>query len=566
MVGGSLSVEARREVARRVLAPVKGHPKQWAALQMLRTSRLLCVQANRRAGKTYGIVRYLLARCVAKTTKVVILTHFLAQPTKNALDNQRPDCMVELIRSEGLSPFVKIHRTPAGIKSIRFAWGSVIDVIEASNAGAVEKPRGTTGDVFWADEAQSQPFLATMIARIVGPMLAETKASVILSGTPGTETDSFFRRVSLGLSSWWAKAAFFSWDNPVFGSTPEARWSGVLDDSIKLLSDQYGIPPEDLEFLRTLTEAERVAISDARDTDLRPEVRKWVDAADHDLLREFFGRWITAQSEYVFNWHRPGMYWCRESDRVPGDLPAAATMAARLQLLPFHPLRRWYAAIGVDLGVQDPSAWVVWVYANNHPTAYELWSEKRQGLSDTQVFARLEELVDEVKALGLQITGVIADNKGSRKGVGMDWDLNLRARVPSGVRIPRNMRTLDRVRALNLDLGAGRIKVVKGSPLDIEGLNLKWKPQDPDRPMPPTPWKERKVTLPDGRQDRPGDHALDATLYALQDLDHIWNTEAEPPATVEEAMARERERHLKRELQKSRTSSGKSRVSRFGRR
>lgn len=554
--GAGIPSEATRAtIAKNILNPIRNHKKAWAAVKALENgARLVCIQANRRASKTYTIIRYLLAKCLLKKTHVVILTKYLPQPTNVCLDNMRDDCLVEILKQYDLYRYVRFNKAQNSIKKVIFAWGSTISVVAADTEGDVGKERGTTADLFWADEAQEQPQLVNLLQKLIGPMLGDTKASIILTGTPGEATDSFFRRVSLGLEKNWVNSKYYSWDNPFYGDDPESRWQRVVQDSFEeTLQGTYGLSDQDIVLMKSLVLEERLAIADQNTKHLRQEIQEWLKNANPDLIREYFGAWIVSTSEYVISWQLPDLYWLKENKYTPGDYGIGETLQKRFELLPHHPLRNWYCAIGVDIGVNDPSAWVVFAYANNHNIAYELWSEKESGLMDHQTFGRLEEIVDEIKGIEYQgktltIGGVIADNKGSRKGSGQTWDLQLRSRVPSGCRSPRQMRTADRVKAFNLDLGARRIKLIKGSPLDIEITNLKYRPKNPEKHGAPEIWKERQVVLPDGRTDRPGDHALDATLYLLQDLDMLWSTEPEPAKSYEEAIGHERASHKKKLL------------------
>lgn len=566
--GGSLSESSRQKIANDILLPIKNHPLAWEAIKALKHSRKLCIQANRRAAKTYTIIRWIIAKCLLKRIRVVILTKYLQQPTATCLDNQKPDCLAEVLRAHGLvyNRDYKFSRGPNGsIKSVLFTWGSKIDVVEASHTDSIDKTRGTTADIFWADEAQHQPQLVNMLTKIIGPMFADTKAILILTGTPGTETDSFFRRVSLGHEKNWICAKYYSWDNPYYGLTSDERWARICSHAIEELQSTYGLSDNDLNTLKSLSHEQRVNIADARDQFLPDHIRNWLEFLNPDVQREYFGRWMTARSEYVFDFQRPNLYYCKENSNVVGNLPLLKTMEERFAALPHHPLRQWYAAIGVDIGVVHPSAWVVFVYSNHFRTAYELWSEKQTGLSDSQTFDRLVEITEELKRISymspdrsihtLHVQGVVADNKGSRKGVGQDWDMQFRSRVPSGIMIPKMMKTQDRVSAFNLDLAADRIRLVKGSPLDVEITNLKWKPQDPDKWKTPEPWKERKVVLADGRQAQPGDHCIDACLYLLQDLDNIWAKDVDQPHSYDEHKNNLHQQALKRDLKKFKKSN-----------
>lgn len=552
---GAITLEARRKMAAQVLAPLVGYPEQAAAIEMIAANKLSCLQANRRAGKSQGIMRWVLAKMLVseRPWSCMVITRFLASPTENFLDNGKPDCMIEVIKQLGLLDRCHPVRSQGSIRSIRFDWGSELRVVDAGSLDAIDKGRGSAVDCYWADEAQSQPYLQQMLVQIVGPALADSDAKIVLSGTPGADVDSFFRRVSLGLEADWVRAELWSWNNPHFGATVAARWRYLLKSSILPLRGSYGITAANENVLAGLNERELLAIAHGDDDSLSPEIQEMLEQVTADLLREHFGRWIVRASEYVFAWRHENLYYARLSS---SDGPEALgdTMAQRLALLPKRPGRVWRVGVGMDIGTSSAAAWVAMAFAADHGTAYELWSEKQEGYDDGEMFGRLVSLLDEIGALGLEVVGVVADNKGMRLGTGLHWDRALKHRLPQGVKIPRALAISGRITACNLDLAANRIRVVRGSPLDVEGSNLKWFPQDPDRPKPARVWVERQITLPDGRLYRPADHALDALQYTMQDLEHIWGVEPEneelpSPADIRR-MAQEADAQARRELRR----------------
>jgi hypothetical protein len=559
----ALTREARQELADRVLASVARYPEQAAALRAMASGRQSVLQANRRAGKTQGIMRWVLAQMLCRDSWLcVVITYHLAGPTDNFLDNGQDDCLLAVLRQLGLvrgRDYV-VRRHGEYVKRIRFTWGSELRVVDAGSIRALDKSRGSAAHLYWADEAQSQPYLALMLAQIVGPARADHSARVVLSGTPSADVDSFFGRVCLGIEPGWERCELWSWNNPRFGSTVAERWQHLLSETILTQRGNYGITPANENTLRALTADELRAIARGRDHGLRPEVREMLSQVTADLLREHFGRWMYRVSEHVFAWRHPDLYFGRLAG-VDGAEPIADTMRQRFALLPHRPGRQWRAAIGMDIGTTAPAAWLVMAFADDHPTAYELWSEKQEGLDDGQMFDRLVAIMDEVEGLGVQIAGIIADNKGMRLGTGKYWDRQLRHRLPDGVRIPKAVAIDGRIIAANLDLGAGRIRIVRGSPLDVEGANLRWKVRELGSLAPPVPDVERFITLPDGRMYQPGDHVLDCLCYTMQDLRHLWafeptnenepRTAAELRAASDRAQADRRAEVRRRELARS---------------
>lgn len=537
------SAERRRDIAREILAPVKAYPEQWALARALLKHPQVAVRKNRRAGGTEGVGRTILARCIAESGwSCSILTKHLAAPTINWLERAGVSAM-SLIRDAGLGRFVRVSRQAGSIKRIVFPWpdgDSEIRVYELGQEASIEKIRGSRAHLYWPDEMQSIEHAPAAID-IVLPTLADFGGHIAATGTPGKEIDSYFRRITDGTEPQWHRVELFSWDNPAFGSCFADRWARIIDTAVLPGMARFGLTHGDLELMRTFTHAECLALALGADDQLRPAVAEWLERVKPALLREYFGRWVVAHEEYVYDWYaRDDLYYCRQTDLWLGteQQPWGRTMAERVALLPMLDTGRgwrkrdWRAVVGKDIGTYpDPAAWTVWAYTMDHPRAYEVWSEKIWHLGDSEMFAHTKRLITEASDLGLRVTGVVADVKGMREGTRLDWDRQLKLRLPDGVKRPRWNVSPQRIMAFNLDLGAGVLGVAAGSPLDIEGRHLRYRINQAGKSE---VWVKRPVALPDGTvldgdgdNQPPGDHCLDTSLYALDELRHIWGKE--PP-------------------------------------
>lgn len=536
-------LERRKAISREIMAPVRAYPQQWLLIVALFTLLLIAVRKNRRAGGTEGLGRYALARCIGEPGwSCSIFTKHLAAPTINWLERAGVSAM-SLIRDAGLANFVRVSRQAGAIKRIVFPWPeghSEIRVYELAHEKSIDKVLGSRANLYWPDEMQTQEHAATAIDRVL-PTLADFGGNIAGTGTPDKEVDSYFRRITDGTDPQWHCVELFSWDNPAFGSTFEARWRRIIDFAIVPGQGRFGLTAADLDLMRTFTRPICRAIALAHDDQLPGPVKEWLAHVKPTLLRDYFGRWVVSSEEYVFDWYaRDDMYFARHTDLWLGTeaLPWGRTMAERVALLPMLETargprtRQWRAVIGHDLGTYpDPAAWVVWAYTMDHPRAYEIWSEKLWHLGDAEMFGRSKQLIQECSDLGVRVSGMVADVKGMRTGTRIDWDRQLKLRIPDGVRRPRHNVSPQRIMAFNLDLGAGVLGVAAGSELDIEGRHLRYRLNQAGRAE---VWVERPVALPDGTvldgtgdHQPPGDHCLDCSLYALDDLRHIWGRE--PP-------------------------------------
>jgi hypothetical protein len=552
--------ERRKEIAREIMAPVRAYPAQLELIRAMCRSPQVAVRKNRRAGGTEGPGRFMVAEAIARSGwSCSILTKHLAAPTINWLERSGVSAM-SLIRDAGLAKFVRVSRQAGSIKRIVFPWPdgeSEIRVYELGQEASIEKIRGSRAHYYWPDEMQSIEHAPAAID-IVLPTLADFSGHIVATGTPGKEIDSYFRRITDGTEPQWARVELFSWDNPAFGATFAERWARIINTAILPGMARFGLTVADVELMRSFTRDECVALSRGADDQLRPELASWLEHVKPALLREYFGRWVAAAEEYVYDWYaRDDIYFCRQTGMWLGtdELPWGQSMAARVGLLPMLETargwrkREWRAVIGKDIGTYpDPAAWTVWAYTLDHPRAYEVWSEKIWHLSDSEMFGRTKQIVTEASDLGLRVTGIVADVKGMREGTRLDWDRQLKLRLPDGVRRPRWNVSPQRIMAFNLDLGAGVLGIAAGSPLDVEGRHLRYRINQVGKTE---IWVKRPVALPDGTvldgdgdNQPPGDHCLDTSLYALDELRHIWGREPTksplPLTAAEEAHMRRR--------------------------
>jgi hypothetical protein len=543
-----LSLERRRAIAREIVAPVRAYPEQWALAKAILKHPQVAVRKNRRAGGTEGVGRLILGRCIAEAGfSCSILTKHLAAPTINWLERAGVSAM-SLIRDAGLAKFVRVSRQAGSIKRIVFPWpegDSEIRVYELGHEQSIEKIRGSRAHVYWPDEMQSIEHAPAAID-IVLPTLADFEGHIVATGTPGKEVDSYFRRITDGTEPQWHRVELFSWDNPAFGAMFTDRWRRILDTAIAPGMARFGLTTDDLALMRLFSRDVCMNIALGLDDLLTPLVAEWLAKVKPTLLREYFGRWVVASEEYVYDWYArdpADLYFCRATDLWSGTdaMPWGRTMAERVDLLPMLKTLRgwrrrdWRAVIGHDIGTYpDPAAWVIWAYTLDHPRAYEIWSEKLWHLGDAEMFARSKQLIIECEDLGIRVTGMVADVKGMRAGTGIDWDRELKRRIPDGVRRPRHNVGPQRILAFNIDLASGVLGLAAGSPLDVEGRHLRYRLNKAGNPE---VWTRRPVALPDGtvldgtgEHQPPGDHCLDASLYALDELRHIWGREPERPA------------------------------------
>jgi hypothetical protein len=543
--------EMRRRVARSIMRPIKAYPRQYEMVQAIASQQLSCEQANRRGGKTRGIASLIESRVIARDNYTVrILCHERATPSDTWLDCRPQESFLLRLQRHGLFDERWVTRSAGKIAAIRFPWGSAIYVHSFNQPVSSDRRHGFQAHFYWADEAQSIEYLEAVLSELVLPTLAENDAQVCVSGTPGKEIGGYFYR--LAHDPTWSVPRVYGFDNVIFGDTDAQRWSKIVNTILRPARATYYLADADLAKIQALTREQRVQ---AANGNLAADHKKWFETLHPRLRRQYFGAWVAAYDEYVFEWHRSkDLHWLRDptSPWHPEVPIAAETITGRVQQLPKKRavgrdiMYQWHAAIGCDLGWNDRgTAIVVMVWAVNGERAYVLWTEAHTHQPDDETRDRLVAIVRELRLSGVIVHGVKADVNGMRKGTGAQWDNDLRAEfghdINAWIHEPRKHDKEQQIRALNFQLRRGMWQFVAGDELDIAGRFLKFKPQKPDDDRQPKIWKKRQVELDDGRTVVPGDHTLDSWRYGAQLVPLLKAAKTPVPVGVDEWLFREQQ-------------------------
>lgn len=532
--GGEVTRAMRERAAAQIMAPVREYPAQWRVACALRDERFVCVTGPRRAGKTEGVERYMLALLILVDGFTYrILTNELQAPTQNWLERSGLPSAMGLLRATGLLDSTKVQRAAGSIVEMRWPWGSMLRVHDVAREQAIANDRGCTAHVWHAHEAQDMPLLSTALLELVFPTLADHGGSVVLDGTPGKDLDGYFASVVLDEDTGadeagWKTYRIAPWHNPRFGDDDAERWRYLVETVIAPARKSYRLSRADLGRLRRLTPAELDAIASGRPPE---HLAAWLESLPPELRREVLGEWLADLASYVYRWRDQGHYFARVDSPIATDpsLPLlegdlATRLASALALLPKGPsdqphiLHEWRCEIGFDLGDSpDPDARVAALWAPTCETAYLIHSDKIWRQHDSAKIEWMDELVQAVRGLDIDVRTIWGDFSGMRKSTQREWDRQFRRRLPGGlpVRLPAKHAKPGRIRAINLDMDADRIKGIAGDPLDIELCHLKWRiaPRKPgkvagDREVD----KDREVRI-DGKMVAPGDHCADGLRY-----------------------------------------------------
>ena len=241
--------------------------------------------------------------------------------------------------------------------------------------------------------------------------------------------------------------------------------------------------------------------------------------------REYLGIWAADDTDTVFRYrpHVDGKEW-NQWDPADGrhDLGALRTIVERLREQ-FADVR---FVVSMDQGYKDPFACNVFAFA---PTDKDRRIWHSFAFERTEMYGKLiaEMLLGEALDHG-KLGGIFDAIGGWPDGIVMDGDDTLLAELSNvyGIRIVKADRKPDSkfgaIELCNGDLVDGRIKILKGSPLEKQIVVLQWKEDDFGRR------KEDKAQA---------NHSSDTMIYARKLIATLFESgavvqEAKPQASA----------------------------------
>ena len=188
-------------------------------------------------------------------------------------------------------------------------------------------------------------------------------------------------------------------------------------------------------------------------------------------LREWMGRWIRSDDSLVYK-YRPGR---NTFDVLPtGDYD-------------------FNYILGLDLGFEDATAFVVCAYAEDRPELYVVEAHKESHMIPSQIAMKTREYME---AYNIEIA--VADTGGLGKSIVEEF----RQRYNLPIRPAEKSKKGSYIEMMNSDFQRGLIKVGKHSPIVDEWELLQWQ-------------EDRKKEDP-----RYENHLSDACLYAWRESRH----------------------------------------------
>lgn len=427
---------AKRERLPKALEAYLATLTPWQSRVVLSDARRITTWAGRRTGKTYGPV---VGRALRSAVRFPAATTPVFQRTLTARSTQ--------VFWKALHDVVEAHGLEAKfdnrLYSCTLSNRSTIQCLGADTIEACDKARGDAYPEAIIDEAGTfRPHvLRYLLNEVIDPALLDYRGALTMAGTPVPRFE----------------------DNPFYEACitlPEGTWerhhSTFLENDALPLGMQDATPSE-----------RRAARSEEFELMLQ---RRGVTRDDASVQREWLGQWVRDLNGLVYRLAPLN----HEGVGMPDLTPA------------------WRYALGIDLGYEDPCAFVVLGWRPGDSRVWVLESEQRGHLIPSAVVAHVERLRARYR-----FSYIVADTGGYGKGPVEEMRA---AGVP--VIAAEKRDKAGHIYIANGDLQAGIVQIVEGSNreliADLYGLRRG----------------------EDGDLEHPSDanHLPDAFLYALMAL------------------------------------------------
>lgn len=343
---------------------------------------------------------------------------------------------------------IDFHHT---LKTATMPNGAVIALLGSDTIEAADKHRGGKHPVGIVDEAGTfrGKVLDYLLTDVLEPATIDHDGTIIVSGTPGIDpAGAWFR---LCHNAEWERHHWTLLDNPRLGPAE-------LDDGARLRWRQ--------DWLRRLR---------AR--------RNWTEATAR-YLREYMGQWSHDTSDRMFDFDRDRN--CISALPVSSD---------------------WQYILAMDLGYDDPCAFVVFALRPVDPCLYVVESYEQSGLIPSKVAAHVERLRARYPFMVM-----VADTGGYGKGVVEEMRQTFSLPIEAAKKTEKRVFT----EHVSGELQTGRIKVVAGANRELidDLISL---PRDEDREDEEQQEVADDEAAPETRGSKYRDHLPDAFRYGARE-------------------------------------------------
>lgn len=368
--------------------------------------------------------------------------------------------------------------------------GSIISFIGAETRAEIEKLRGGSYDLVIIDECKSYPagILEELIRDVIKPALRDRKGDLVLIGTPGSILSGpFYEATFPGLMKANGKPHSRTFDDP------EPYWTNNPDARVAAWSRHAWSVQDNVAVPHLWAEALE-----------EKEFYGWDD--DHPTwLRESMGQWVASNDAFVYAYAtlrttaEDKVHWVPDtSDDSRHGLPRGHD--------------DWRFVLGMDLGFEDATAFVVCAYSPTSGHLYHLWDYKSSHLLPDQVADWVRRIIDR---FGMPDAMVADMGHGGAKmlveGINQRHGILIQA--------AERRDKFDHIELVNSDFHSGRIKIQKNSDLALELSMLQWDLTHGDKGTLAKAGKLKEHYDLDN-------HLCDAFLYLWRFSNHFWGTGA----------------------------------------
>lgn len=292
-----------------------------------------------------------------------------------------------------------------------------------------------------------------LVDEVLPACMVAYDGTMMLLGTPGAHMDGFWYKVCT-LDPSWERFHWTLLDNPRIGKKAHQHsreWrEGYL---AQLILDKGWLDRE------KWGEKSPVEIIQGCDN---PKFR-----------REFLGQWVSGTEEVMYTFRR-------DRNTIPA-LPR------------FDPERPWQYGLSIDLGFNDPTAFIITATRKRDPNVYVVYCWQQTQLTPTSIAAQ----IDRLQAQYGRFKFIVADTGGGGKMAVEEMN----NRFGYGIIPAKKTGKVTFVEFMNGDFQNGRLQLVTAACQDLisDYLNL--------------PWNDDRTDAADGFAD----HLADAALYGYRE-------------------------------------------------
>lgn len=401
-----------QEILRRTKAPdVLSYCFQEQKDFILDPSHFKTAFTTRRAGKSTAIGVYIVKAALEHPGCNLL---YLGLSKETASRTLRKDILNPILKKFN----IKVNETE---KKITFPNGSIL-YVQGTNASARElaKVLGQKYYLAFLDEAQSYTIdTKALIYQSLGATVQDLQGSIIMTGTPTDDTNTFFYEVTKQEGTREPGWKVHEWNT--FNNI------AIQDDGL------------------TQAEKAKLQIQEFRDTLPNVEETDW-------FQQQFLGQWIIANSMKVYKFN---------DDRNVCKDP---NLLNKLQ-----EDENWRFICGVDFGSTDASAICALAYHRFHPNVYVVHSEKHTQWTTTDVANRIHDL-----GKIYHFSNIVGDSAAAQSilTIAKHNNLPIKPTVKTG-------KKRNGIAVINADFITGNIKIVESEckTLLIEMKKLIWDPK-----------------------------------------------------------------------------------------